>query len=117
MPDTTPLHPELAPAGQDIDGPALTYRAAADALNGATHGVRTLAGSHPVTGDQLDTRLDALDQATSALLVALATLRDAHGAEAVTDQLTRAVGSVYEAGQHLTTARQLLGPATPEDDE
>lgn len=117
MPDTTPLHPELAPAGQDTDGPALTYRAAADALNGATHGVRTLAGAHPVTADQLDVRLDGLDHATSALLVALATLRDADGSDAVTDQLSAAVTRVYEAGQHLTTARRLLGPATPEDDE
>lgn len=118
MTDTTPLHPELAAHQAPADPAAMTYRAAADALNGATHGVRTVAGSRPVTGDQLAVRVDALDHATSALLVALATLRDAEGVPTgVADQLRHAVESVYTAGQRITTATRLLGPPTPDVDD
>lgn len=120
---TTPLHPELAAAeAAPPDAVTISYRAAGEVLNGATHAARDGYDPGPVDEDQLATRIEALHGTTDALLIATAVLRDAITGEdpAVADRINGAVNALNEASTALHEVRRHLdGPVTPDvgDDE
>lgn len=122
MTDTTPLHPELVTGEPAPDASAVSYRAAADVLNGGTHAARDGFEPRPVDERQLGERVDGLQDSATALLVATAVLRDAITGEdpRTAELIDRAVRNLSEAGTSLQTVRQhLAGPVTPDagDDE
>lgn len=118
---TEPMHPELAAAVADPpDAVAVTYRAAADVLNGGTHAARDGYEPRPVDDTQLTGRTEALDETAQALMIAVAVLRDASAETRpeLTGLLHRATEAVWDAGSALTDAGRLLaGPSAADYDE
>lgn len=113
----------MSPSPIAPDGVAAMYSAAASTLNTGTGVARTPESTaRPVaTRALLTERLEALETTTSALLVALATVRD--GAAELTDQLQaeqlqKAVHGAAAAGDALRTMQRLLAdPDDLEEDE
>lgn len=106
---------------QSHDQLSRAYSSAADMINTGTAGGREDFTARPVSRGQLGARADALGEVSSALLTALAVLRD--GSESthpgLTEQLQAAVSAAYSVGTELRTIQQLLADPRPleEDDE
>lgn len=116
---TESMHPELAAAtvADPPDAVAVTYRAAADVLNGGTHAARVGYEPRPVDDARLTVRTEALDETAQALMIAVAVLRDASAETRpeLTTLLQRATEAAWDAGAALTDVGRLLAGPTAAD--